>query len=76
MYGVLSYSISIRIQVLILFVDDYTKSTWICFLLKKSKVFWYFKIFRAMLANLCSAAIKTLDLIQGRISQNQEIRIS
>ena len=44
----------------IMFIDDYSRKTWIYFLKAKSEVFEEFKEFKALIENLSDKKIKTL----------------
>ena len=46
-------------------IDDYTRMTWVAFLIEKSKAFENFKIFKAMAENESGMKIKCLRSDNG-----------
>lgn len=56
----------------ILFIDDYTRKTFVYFLKKKSEAFYYFKIFKALVENQTNMSIKCLRTDNGMEYMNKE----
>lgn len=50
---------------LLTFIDDYTRKTWIYFLLEKSETFYQFKLFKASVEKECGLPIKCLRTDRG-----------
>lgn len=50
---------------LLTFIDDYTRKTWIYFLLEKSETFYQFKLFKASVEKECGLSIKCLRTDRG-----------
>jgi hypothetical protein len=48
-----------------LFIDDYTIMTWVCFLKKKSEAFECFKVFKELIENETDLKIKCLRSYNG-----------
>ena len=49
----------------IIFIDDYTRMTWVSFRREKSKAFELFKVFKAQVENKTDRKIKCLRLDNG-----------
>jgi hypothetical protein len=49
----------------VLFIDDFSRNTWIYFLMKKSEVFDRFKEFKALVDNQIEKIIKVLRTDNG-----------
>lgn len=60
----------------VMFFDDYTKYTWICFLCKKSEVILIIKYLEQWLLLNSLPTIKFWDLIQLEYTMNKSLRIS
>lgn len=57
--------------VILFFYDDYTKYSWTYFMHKKSKVYPYYRIFRAMVSLNSLLPLKIRHLIQGEITKTE-----
>ena len=58
-----------------LFVDDFTRMTWVCLLKKKSEAFGYFKIFKELIANEAEQKIKCLRSDNGGEFTSKEFNL-
>ena len=47
------------------FIDDYSRFTWLFLMKNKSEVFYWFKIFKAMVENQTNSKIQTLNTDRG-----------
>ena len=52
-------------QYFLTFIDDFSRKTWIYFLKEKSEVFYYFKIFKALVEKQSGFMLKTLRSDRG-----------
>ncbi|KAM1072945.1 hypothetical protein ACFX2B_017883 [Malus domestica] len=50
---------------LLTFIDDFTRKTWVYFLVEKSEAFRFFKVFKSLVENETDASIKSLRTDRG-----------
>jgi hypothetical protein len=62
-----------KVRFVLIFVDDFSRFTWIYFLKKKSKVFQHLKDFKALIKTQFGNKIKVLRTDNGGEYVNQEI---
>jgi transposase InsO family protein len=71
-FGPVSFPSLVKSMYYVSFIDDFSRNTWIYFLMKKYEVFDRFKEFKALVENQTEKRIKVLRIDNGREFRGNE----